>query len=95
MLRADLQVGEGPCLTGRGFDPLNGGFSHAPKFPRPVVMNLLYQVAARDGHDSTAGKRAIEMNLYTLTKMGNGGIFDHLGGGFHRYSVTQEWLVPQ
>jgi len=84
------------CFTqiSKGYDPKFGGFSKAPKFPRPVIFNLLFQIVAREGPDSSNGRNALEMAAYTLTKMGEGGIFDHLGGGFHRYSVTSDWHIP-
>src|SRR5206468_3700436 len=64
------------------------------KFPRPVTLNFLFRVVAREGKESEPGKRALEMNLFTLRKMAAGGIYDHLGGGFHRYSVDKFWHVP-
>jgi uncharacterized protein YyaL (SSP411 family) len=63
------------------YDPLHGGFGGAPKFPRPVVINFLLRTSGRD------------MALHTLRQMANGGLFDQLGGGFHRYSVDNQWLV--
>ncbi len=69
------------------FDEKLGGFGGAPKFPRPVTFNFLYDLYGA-APDSKEGKRALEMTLLTLRKMGEGGIHDHLGGGFHRYSVT-------
>jgi len=78
----------------RGYDPVFGGFTEAPKFPRPVIFNLLFRIVSRDGNDSPSGKSALEMCLFTLKKMGEGGIFDHIGGGFHRYSVTHDWHIP-
>src|SRR5438552_3964493 len=77
----------------RSFDPREGGFSTAPKFPRPVALNFLTRFHARDPK-SESGKRALEMDLLTLRKMAAGGIHDHLGGGFHRYSVDRYWHVP-
>jgi uncharacterized protein YyaL (SSP411 family) len=77
----------------RSFDPREGGFSTAPKFPRPVALNLLTRFYARDPK-SENGKRALEMDLFTLRKMAAGGMHDHLGGGFHRYSVDRYWHVP-
>lgn len=71
------------------FDPQFGGFSKAPKFPHPVTINFLLRVHAR-----TAQKEALEMSSFTLLKMAEGGIYDHLGGGFHRYSVDGRWHVP-
>ena len=78
----------------RAYDAHEGGFSSAPKFPRPATLNFLFRVYARNGGDSSTGKHALEMNLHTLRKMAAGGIHDHLGGGFHRYSVDAFWHVP-
>jgi uncharacterized protein len=77
----------------RSFDPREGGFSMAPKFPRPVALNFLTRFHARDPKSET-GKHALEMDLFTLRKMAAGGMRDHLGGGFHRYSVDRYWHVP-
>src|SRR6266567_4501342 len=77
----------------RSFDARDGGFGSAPKFPRPVTLNFLSQFYARDP-SSESGKDALEMNLVTLRKMAAGGMHDHLGGGFHRYSVDRYWHVP-
>jgi uncharacterized protein YyaL (SSP411 family) len=77
----------------RTYDAHEGGFSVAPKFPRPVTFNFLTRIYARNpGSDS--GKHALEMTLFTLRKMAAGGIHDQLGGGFHRYSVDGYWHVP-
>ena len=62
-------------------------------FPRPVALNFLTRVYARDPK-SESGKHALEMDLLTLRKMAAGGMHDHLGGGFHRYSVDRYWHVP-
>src|SRR2546421_7128398 len=77
----------------RSFDARDGGFGSAPKFPRPVTLNFLSRFYARDP-SSAAGKHALEMDLITLRKMAAGGMHDHLGGGFHRYSVDRYWHVP-
>jgi uncharacterized protein YyaL (SSP411 family) len=77
----------------RSFDDKEGGFGTAPKFPRPVALNFLTRFYARDPK-SELGKRALEMDLFTLRKMAAGGMHDHLGGGFHRYSVDRYWHVP-
>src|SRR5205823_544986 len=77
----------------RSFDPREGGFSIAPKFPRPVSLNFLTCFYARDPK-SESGKHALEMALFTLRKMAAGGMHDHIGGGFHRYSVDRYWHVP-
>jgi uncharacterized protein YyaL (SSP411 family) len=71
------------------FDNFNGGFGRAPKFPQPTTLELLTRIGMKEGF-----KHANRMVELTLVKMAKGGIFDHLGGGFHRYSVDSEWLVP-
>ncbi len=73
----------------RVFDFRNGGFGGAPKFPHPMDIRLLLRLWRRTGRD---GLR--QMAITTLDKMAAGGIYDHLGGGFHRYSVDDRWLVP-
>ncbi len=77
----------------RSYDPKEGGFGTAPKFPRPVTLNFLTRFYARDSKNES-GKHALEMDLFTLRKMAAGGMHDHLGGGFHRYSVDRYWHVP-
>src|SRR6476620_11254518 len=77
----------------RTFDAHEGGFGGAPKFPRPVTLNFLTRFHARNS-DSDSGQHALEMVLPTLRKMATGGIHDHIGGGFHRYSVDAYWHVP-
>jgi len=77
----------------RSYDPKEGGFGHAPKFPRPVTLNFLARFYARNPK-SDSGKHALEMDLFTLRKMATGGMHDHIGGGFHRYSVDRYWHVP-
>ncbi len=77
----------------RTFDAHEGGFGGAPKFPRPSVFNFLTRAYSRSP-DSDSGKHALEMVLGTLRKMSAGGIYDHIGGGFHRYAVDAFWHVP-
>ena len=77
----------------RTFDAHEGGFGPAPKFPRPVALNLLTRFHARNP-DTDSGQHALEMVLLTLRKMAAGGMHDHVGGGFHRYSVDGYWHVP-
>jgi uncharacterized protein len=77
----------------RSNDPKEGGFGNAPKFPRPVTLNFLTRFYARDPA-SESGEHALEMVLFTLRKMAAGGMHDHVGGGFHRYSVDRYWHVP-
>jgi uncharacterized protein YyaL (SSP411 family) len=71
------------------YDATYGGFGGAPKFPRPVLYNFLLQYYHRTGN-----KHALNMTLATLQTMAKGGMYDHLGGGFHRYSVDEQWRVP-
>ena len=93
----------------RSYDPKEGGFGSAPKFPRPVTLSFLMRFYARgrgigfqpmsgkdrqDADATAAGKQALEMALFTLRKMAAGGMHDHIGGGFHRYSVDRYWHVP-
>jgi len=73
----------------RMFDSAHGGFGGAPKFPRPVVFNFLLRY-----HAQTRRAEALDMSLATLRAMANGGMHDQLGGGFHRYSVDEQWFVP-
>jgi uncharacterized protein YyaL (SSP411 family) len=76
-----------------GYDPQYGGFGDAPKFPPHTQLpNLLWMAEQWDGEE--AGTNAAVMALYTLYKMAEGGIHDHIGGGFHRYSTDRQWLVP-
>ncbi len=71
------------------FDAANGGFGPAPKFPQPTNLSMLLCYWRRSGD-----KQALEMVEKTLVEMANGGIYDHIGGGFHRYSTDAQWLVP-
>jgi len=71
------------------YDSDNGGLGQAPKFPNAGV----YELFLRHHHRSKV-ERYLEMVVHTLTKMAQGGVYDHLGGGFHRYSVDAKWLVP-
>jgi uncharacterized protein len=75
------------------FDDKFGGFGGAPKFPRPVTLNFLFDFYGSDP-DSKEGKRALEMSIFTLREMAKGGIHDQIGGGFHRYSTDKFWHVP-
>ena len=76
----------------RSFDEDYGGFGGAPKFPRPSVFNFLFRFATRVTGEKA--DRAAKMALLTLRRMAAGGMCDHLGGGFHRYSVDEFWHVP-
>ena len=71
------------------FDESNGGFSSAPKFPNPAVLDLLIDQYVRSGDENLR-----KMFVTTLEKMARGGVYDQLAGGFHRYSVDERWVVP-
>jgi uncharacterized protein YyaL (SSP411 family) len=71
------------------FDPVHGGLRGAPKFPQPAMLEFLWRAGLRSGD-----VRFFETVEHTLEHMCEGGIYDHLGGGFSRYSVDQQWLVP-
>jgi uncharacterized protein YyaL (SSP411 family) len=73
----------------RTHDARHGGFGPAPKFPRPSVIQFLFRY-----HRRTSDSEALDMALHTLREMAQGGMNDHLGGGFHRYSVDERWHVP-
>ena len=71
------------------FDSANGGFGRAPKFPSSMGLSFLLRQWKRTG-----SKEALGMVELSLEKMAHGGMYDHLGGGFHRYSVDERWLIP-
>lgn len=82
-------ISDGAEKVARSYDPDNGGLGQAPKFPNAGVYELFLRHYSRSKNE-----RFLEMVVHTLTKMAYGGIYDHLGGGFHRYSVDAKWLVP-
>jgi uncharacterized protein YyaL (SSP411 family) len=71
------------------FDDQHGGFEGAPKFPQPMNLEFLLRAFARAGNDES-----LKHALFTLRQMARGGMYDQIGGGFHRYSVDAVWLVP-
>jgi uncharacterized protein len=73
----------------RAYDPRHGGFGSAPKFPSSMNLEFLLRTFKRTGD-----ARALEMATHTCRKMAEGGMYDQLGGGFHRYSTDARWLVP-
>jgi len=76
------------------YEPHHGGFGHAPKFPRQTLLKLLLAyLRDRPGEDARKSKY-LAMLRHTLDALAHGGIRDHLGGGFHRYSTDEKWLVP-
>jgi uncharacterized protein YyaL (SSP411 family) len=87
------------------FDEEYGGFGGAPKFPRPVAFNFLMRAYRRfsplgstarpgEGEIKRGAEESLRMVVRTLFQMARGGMYDHLGGGFHRYSVDRFWIVP-
>jgi hypothetical protein len=87
-LNADL-LDEAVRRFEQSFDKNYGGFGGAPKFPQPMNLDFLLRAYARTGDAN-----ALNMVTFTLQKMARGGIYDQIGGGFHRYSVDAIWLVP-
>ena len=75
----------------RAVDPVNGGLRGAPKFPQAAIFELLWRAALRGAPDAAACR---ERMILTLDRICEGGIYDHLGGGFARYAVDDKWLVP-
>ncbi|HEY7676859.1 MAG TPA: thioredoxin domain-containing protein [Candidatus Methylomirabilis sp.] len=73
----------------RYMDPIHGGFGRAPKFPNPTALTFVLRHGLLRGDPY-----ARDLALLTLRRMAAGGIYDHLGGGFHRYAVDDRWLVP-
>ena len=82
-------IADGAAKVAQAYDADNGGLGQAPKFPNAGVYELFLRY-----HHHSKSSRYLEMVTHTLTKMARGGIYDHLGGGFHRYSVDAKWLVP-
>ena len=76
------------------FDPINGGFSGAPKFPHPSIIEFAIKHWCHTRKNLQNDPRILHCALYTLEKMADGGIFDHLGGGFCRYSTDELWMIP-
>ncbi len=74
---------------GNAFDVVHGGLRGAPKFPQPSILEMLWRAGVRSGD-----ARFFETVEHSLERMSEGGIYDHLGGGYSRYSVDERWLVP-
>jgi hypothetical protein len=84
-----ILLDEGFMMLLDSFDNLNGGFGNAPKFPSPHNLMFLLRY-----YNMTRTRRPLNMVEKTLQKMRLGGIYDHLGFGFHRYSTDSNWRVP-
>src|SRR5689334_49094 len=76
-------------MLAANFDPVWGGFGGAPKFPHALDLRL-----ALRHHLRTRDPQMLALAVLTLDRMANGGIYDQLGGGFHRYSTDEQWLIP-
>jgi uncharacterized protein len=87
-LSVDL-LDEAYSPVARSYDPKFGGFGRAPKFPPAMTLEFLLRTHARTGD-----AKALEMVEHTSRRMAEGGMYDQLGGGFHRYSTDERWLVP-
>ncbi len=81
-------------LIARQFDPDYGGFGGAPKFPHPATIARLLHHWRSTAHEETPDTEALFMAALTLNRMAEGGIYDHLAGGFCRYSVDRYWTIP-
>ncbi len=88
---SDAPLGKALLQLEQNFDGDHGGFSDAPKFPHAPQLELLLR---RWAHDPKQHRAALDMALFTLRRMCEGGLFDHLGGGFCRYSVDAQWMIP-
>ena len=82
-------LGGSTRMLAGGYDRQYGGFGKAPKFPRSVTLEFLLRY-----HRRTGDRQALEMARFTLERMAAGGMYDQVGGGFHRYSTDPRWLVP-
>ena len=93
---SDALLAEAVRDLAQAFDPVWGGFSRAPKFPRPGELFFLLRESQRQrGEERRSGNaQARDMALFTLRKMASGGVRDQLGGGFCRYSVDEQWAIP-
>ena len=76
------------------FDGRFGGFSGAPKFPHPAIIQRALRHWARTGESGNPDARILHAALFSLERMASGGLFDHLGGGFCRYSTDEQWMIP-
>ena len=95
----DVQLHDGPLSAVRdalagNFDREHGGFGGAPKFPHPTTLERLLRHWRDTANEPEPDVEALYMAALTLARMAEGGMYDQLGGGFHRYSTDEKWLVP-
>ena len=93
---ADASLAAAREQLNQQYDAVEGGFGRVPKFPMPAALDRLLRHwrRSRDNAGPRADQESLNMVMTTLTKMARGGIFDHLGGGFCRYSTDRRWAVP-
>jgi uncharacterized protein YyaL (SSP411 family) len=82
------------AMLASGFDPEHGGFGPAPKFPHPMNIDWLLRRWRATAASEEPDLHSLYMATLTLNRMGEGGVYDHLGGGFARYSVDRFWMIP-
>ena len=92
-------LGDAPLTTARetfeqSFDREYGGFGSAPKFPHPTTIDRLLRHWRSTASDTEPDVEALFMAALSLARMAEGGLFDHVGGGFYRYSVDRYWQIP-
>jgi uncharacterized protein YyaL (SSP411 family) len=92
-LPRDADIVDAVAAIEQTFDTANGGFGRAPKFPQAPTLEFLMRIAALRP-ETPEGTNALRMLTFTLESMARGGIYDHVAGGFARYSVDAVWLVP-
>lgn len=92
-LPPEALVGRAANRMVKRLDPEHGGFGLAPKFPRPAALDLLLRHSRGDDTE-TSRNEARDAVMLTLDAMQAGGIFDHIGGGFHRYATDRKWEIP-
>ncbi len=95
----DIELHDGPLAAVREalaatFDREHGGFGGAPKFPHPTTLERLLRHWRGTADEPEPDVEALYMAALTLTRMAEGGLFDHVGGGFYRYSVDKYWQIP-
>ena len=93
-LITDQPLREARSELGRIFEDVHGGFGHAPKFPHPTNLERLLRGYAAGANSAQPDFEGLQMAEFTLRKMAHGGLYDHLGGGFCRYSVDEYWMIP-
>ena len=93
-LMTDQPLKEARAELAKVFEENHGGFGHAPKFPHPTNLERLLRGYAATTNSEQPDFEALRMADFTLRKMAEGGLYDHLGGGFCRYSVDEYWMIP-